>query len=172
MKFPFFSSLLYLASCAFGTTSSRDVNQFVYSFNKGYPAAHQLRFQGVGLSYPKDKLLLLDLAYYYSKPTSIDEARIMMVELMEKLKQAINSDKSISSILSPSYFTESQLEISLRFVDSNGDHFKQEQGSLALANCVNGTIFYDYYKDQYTFATALKEPYAEAYEKVYGKKLE
>lgn len=162
---------LALTSCSYGTTSSSEVNTFVRNFNKKLPQKHNLRFGGVGVSYPDDKLLEIDLSYTGCFSADIDKARQLVVELMEAARTQINEDRSMKQIIDPSPFPTEQITLSIGFIDKNGGSLlRQESGSLAVSNVVRGIVRYKIKQDEYSFKEIYKEPYSEAYEKVMGQK--
>lgn len=171
MKKTLASIVLFMTSCSYGSTSSSEVNSFVRNFNKSFPKQHNLTFGGVGLSYPDEKLLKIDLTYSACYPADINQARVLIVQLMETTLKQINSDPKLNKVLSSFPFTVNEVIVKISFMDANGDFLNTDSKSLALVSVIKGKVYFSVNDNPYTFTDVLVEPYAEAYEKVMGRKL-
>jgi hypothetical protein len=99
----------------------------------------------------------------YKKLTK-EEARILMVEIVELFLHNINKTKSVSHYLSDNPFTYKNLEFTvIAFNPDGSDVYQPDIGLVSLTR--RGTITYVTYKPgtKSEYASEIEEPYEEAY---------
>jgi hypothetical protein len=108
-----------------------------------------------------DDVELVDLSYHVRRHATIDEARQLYVEAVEKYLNLINSDEKIRPFLRNYPFTINNLEFDIGFVDQNGRY--QKDVAFMLYSKRKGKIIYceDDPKEG-LFNTIYEEPYEEA----------
>ena len=117
----------------------------------------------------REDLKLFNFTFTSYKKMGVDEARILYVSLVEEFLQAANNDESVRPYLHNYPFTRDNLCMMLNFRDPK--NFRRIcQPDLSLVIIGSGNIIYFSWDASETHCIeVLREPYFEAYEKVYGK---
>ena len=93
---------------------------------------------------------------------SIEEARQLLVTLVEEIYMNVNNDECIRPYLDSYPFERNKLMIAINFTDESGRFIKNQQ--LASVNLNGYNIFYSTYSHESGFKTIYKETYEEALE--------
>ncbi|MDN3506549.1 MAG: hypothetical protein P0S96_04905 [Simkaniaceae bacterium] len=99
---------------------------------------------------------------------SIEDARALEVNCIERLCEMINSNKKIRSYLEEFPFTNERVSIMICFSKEGFKCFPPEESISLVMSCRENLIYDITFNDQRPYQTVLREPYREAYEKVKG----
>ena len=112
-----------------------------------------------------DDIEKFELTYqYYAKSISLDEARNMIITKAEALF-ALTNTESAKPYLRYYPYDQEHVLLGVTFVDEKGN--KLGSGQLTCVMLAKGTIFFESFVNG-QFKDLFTEPYAEAYQKVYG----
>jgi hypothetical protein len=163
----FILSVLFVG-CAFGSTSSNEVNRFLEKFSQRLQASQGLTFKGVGLSFPDNHLNLIDVGFRYERCVDLSTARKLVVEVTEEFVSAYRTDPSLAKYLPIVQNSREGVIVRLSFErDCDTDSHKV---AFAFFNR-NRIIYYRAVNKAGGLEEIFVEPYPEAYEKVMGTPL-
>jgi len=125
---------------------------------------------GTGGGEKEGKSWLKCVSFQLYKKITKDEARILMVEMVEIFLRNINKNKIIIPYLYNHPFTYKNLELSVFILDKDGsDIFHPHLGLISLTE--SGTVNFVSYEPgpMCDYATDIEEPYEETYKIVMKK---
>lgn len=162
------STVLIVSSCYivkiesnYSTHLNRITNKFIREMNKDYG----LTCSGIGGSTTRTiKKLYINFFCYEKK--SIEAARKLEVDCVERLCGMINSNKKIRAYLEEWPFSEDRVGILISFCRKDLTNFLPEESISLIMNCRKKLIYKIEFDDQRPNQTVFEEPYREAYEKV------
>lgn len=106
----------------------------------------------------------VSLHFYYYHPTTIDEARNLLLEITEDLISSFNSNEEIRPYLANYPFNQNNLEISISFTQKSNVY--QDPPSLSLASAEDSILSYDRHDPEKSkLITIFQETYEEAQQK-------
>ena len=110
----------------------------------------------------------VSLKFYCHEKKSIEEARELEIDSVERFCEMINSHKKIRPHLEEFPFTNERVGITVCFRNKDSKKFPPEE-SISLVMSCREKIFYDVeFNDHRPNQTLLEENYSEAYVKVKG----
>lgn len=103
------------------------------------------------------------IAFKINRKLTIEEARILIIEIVELLLNNINNNTEINHFLYNNPFTYKNIETVVYIYDKGSDTFHPNIGLVSLTR--RGTINFVTYEPntEYEYATDVEEPYEEAY---------
>lgn len=159
--------LFLLSLLSYQSPAQREVHRFSNEFCNKMRQKYHVSCSGYG---SKMKYNIIDIPFTSFDRLSIDEARILYVNIMEQLLNDINHDVDIRPYLQSYPFTIEGPRLRINFQDrlTRDSIEKPFVESMSLSN---GKINYmGLEKQKYDhFISLHKESYSEAYEKVYGR---
>ena len=142
--------------------------EIVSAFAKQVKKEYGLDCGGYGgeMPYDVEKIIVKLCAF---RRATIEEARILEVELTEKLTQAINAHEKIRPFLREYPFPTSRTQVGIAFYDRKGR--RPIDGSVSYASQVKGRIYYgaEDPQNRSLLIDLSDEPYTEARKIVLGK---
>ncbi len=99
---------------------------------------------------------------------SIEDARKLEIESVERFCEMINSHKKIRPHLEEFPFPSERMEIMICFCKEDLTNFPPEESISLVMSCREKLIYKMEFNDHRPDQTVLREPYSEAYEKVWG----
>jgi hypothetical protein len=149
-------SLLAMTSCAIPQVDP--VTKTVMNQNTNLQKKYHLKHFGFGTIGPGNKVYILENDYYYT--ASVDEARLLLVNYVENLKNSLNHDfmsQGLHSTIDEHFFS-----VSIGFKDSQGKRIYKE-GQTALIALNKGMVSYNHLLDERSgYQTFYQETYQEA----------
>jgi len=147
------------------THLNRITTKFIREMNKEYG----LSCSGIGGSLAGN-IKEVSMNFFCYEKKSIEEARKLEIDCVERLCEMINSNKKIRPHLEEFPFPKGRVGILISFCKEGAKYFPPEE-SISLVMSSREKLFYmvvfnDFRPDQ----TVLEEPYSEAYEKVKGSR--
>jgi len=151
------------------------VNQIVNTFANEMKEKYGLRCRGSGGSMPYNVEKISVVFTIKQKPT-LDEARIIQVNAVERLIELVNNHEKIRPYLAEYPFNSSRIKISISFKDKNW--LRHIDGTVTYVFMARNKIFFERAEktveetlsgkkyDDYNLITLLEEPYELALEKV------
>jgi len=101
---------------------------------------------------------------------SIEEARKLELECVERFCEMINSHKKIRPHLEEFPFTNKRVGIMICFCKEDLKHFPSEESISLVMSCREKLYYMVVYNDLRPDQTVLEETYSEAYAKVNGQR--
>ncbi len=150
------------------------VDQVVNTFATEMREKYGLRCCGSGGSMPYN-VETISVIFTVLKKTTLEEARIIEVNAVERLRELVNNHEKIRPYLAEYPFTPSRADVSISFNDKNGHH---TDGTITYVFMAKNKIFFDKAEkvtrkklssetyETNKLITLLKEPYEVALEKV------
>jgi len=151
------------------------VNQIVNTFASEMKEKYGLRCCGSGGSMPYNVEEISVIFYSIKKPT-LEEARILEVNLVERLIELVNNHEKIRPYLAEYPFASNRAEVSISFYSKDG--LRHTDGNVTRVSLIRGKLFFRKAEktveetlsgkkyDDYNLITLLEEPYELALEKV------
>jgi len=150
------------------------VHEIMRVFANEMQEKYGLRCCGGGGSMPYN-VETISVIFTVLKKTTLEEARIIEVNAVERLRELVNNHEKIRPYLAEYPFTPSRADVSISFNDKNGHH---TDGTITYVFMAKNKIFFDkaekvirkklsgetYEADN--LITLLEEPYEVALEKV------
>jgi len=112
----------------------------------------------------------VSLKFNCHEKKSIEEARILEVDCIERFCEMINSHKKIRLHLEEFPFTNERVGIMICFCKEGFKYFPPEESISLVMSCREKLIYDIAFNDHRSYQTVLREPYSEAYEKVKGQR--
>jgi hypothetical protein len=153
-----FFSLLAMTSCVLPQVDP--ITKSVMNQNKNLQAKYHLKPSGFGTIGPGTKAYILEHDYYHE--LSINEARALLVNYVEDLKNSLNSDFASQALHSP--IDEHFLSVSIGFKDTQG-RIVREAGKPALISLNKGMVAFAKLSENspsINYETFQRESYREA----------
>jgi hypothetical protein len=127
---------------------------------------HQMQFIGNSAEMPDNDIRSLGLIFQITRPLSKDEARLILIDCVQEILNAINSNEEIRPYLNSYPFTPKNVEITIFIKDSQArDLFDPDlgvvhayKGKLDYITYVKGNKFYKHQSET-------EETYEEALER-------
>jgi len=151
------------------------VDQVVNTFANEMREKYGLRCCGGGGSMPYNVETII-VKFILLKKTTLEEARVIEVNAVERLIELVNNHEKIRPHLAEYPFNSSRIKISISFNDKSGLHYTD--GSITYVSLIKNKIFFDKAEkvtrkklsgetyETNKLITLLKEPYEVALEKV------
>jgi len=173
--------LPFIVSCNIETSESKrapyieHVHEIIRVFAAEMKEKYGLRCCGSGGSMPYN-VEKISVIFTILKKVTLEEARIIEVNAVEKLIDLVNGYEKIRPYLAEYPFNSSRIKISISFNDKSGLH--HTDGNITYVSLIKNKIFFDraekttsktlYGKtyDDFNLITLLEESYEEALEKV------
>lgn len=158
----FFSFLMLLfSSCSSRNPEIYEVGKAVDSFIDDLKKKENVSVFGRGGGFMYD-IEEIDLDFIMQKKVNIDQARKIIVSMVESLLVKINAKKSIRPYLRNYPFTYKNLNISLDFYDSNGK--PEKPPNIYSVHLAYGFLDFSIHGfiDKFSRKEILREPYEES----------
>jgi len=151
------------------------VHEIMRVFANEMREKYGLRCCGGGGSMPYNVETII-VKFILLKKTTLEEARVIEVNAVERLIELVNNHEKIRPHLAEYPFNSSRIKISISFNDKSGLHYTD--GSITYVSLIKNKIFFDKAEkvtrkklsgetyETNKLITLLKEPYEVALEKV------
>jgi len=143
------------------------VNRVTKRFIREMEKEHGYTCFSVGGSFPNN-IKEISVKFYCYEKKSIEEARKLEVECVERFCEIINSYKKIRPYLEEFPFPSEKVGVVICFCQKDLTRFSPEESISLITNCREKLYYTIIFNDQRPNQTILEEPYSEAYEKVKG----
>lgn len=121
MNYLLFIFILFLSSCtSLRSPHAREADRVVDCFLKDLKKKEEFSVFAYGGAFMYD-VEEIDLSLFIKKCVNLEEARILLVSVVESLLAKINTDPGIRPYLHNYPFTDKDLVIFIHLVDENGD---------------------------------------------------
>ena len=169
--------LLILSSCASTAVEMSDLAKASCNLHEKVSLVvsnyKKLRFVTTGI-YRSDDGTIKTLTYRFqiNQPLTLEEARILIIELAEKILKAVNTDTFSRPWLTTFPFNYDSLDVGVYIHDHDGDFLNHPD--LCLVKIVKKNINYITQKSGFIPKSieTTEEPFEEVYLKVKGKKFD
>jgi len=108
----------------------------------------------------------ISIKFYCHEKKSIENARKLEIECVERFCEMINSHEKIRPHLEEFPFTNERVEIMICFCKKDLKKFPPEESISLVMSCREKLYYMVVFNDHRPDQTVLEEPYSEAYEKV------
>lgn len=122
------------------SSKEREINFIIYNFAEEMCKKYQLYCVGEGGNL-NDGIHNIDVIFKAYRRLSLDEARMLEVNVIERLLELINHNEKIRPYLSEYPFTVSRVMVSISVEMPNGD--RPIDGSIAYIFTAKNKIFFD-----------------------------
>ena len=112
----------------------------------------------------------VSVKFYCYEKKSIEEARNLEIDCVERFCELINFHKKIRPHLEEFPFPSERVEIMICFCKKDLKKFPPEESISSVMSCREKLIYKVIFNDHRPNQTVLREPYSEAYEKVKGSR--
>jgi len=147
------------------THLNRITNKFIREMNKEYG----LSCSGIGGSLAGN-IKEISMNFFCYEKKSIEEARKLEVDCVERLCEMINSNKKIRPHLEECPFPKGRVGILISFCKEDAKYFPPEESISLVMSSKEKLVYKLVFNDHRPNQTVLREPYSEAYEKVKGQR--
>lgn len=135
---------------------------FMGDFAKKQQLENGLSVYGVGNSMPDEKIQKLTMYFVAQRRLKVEEARILYINVTQKMLNQINDDVGLRFCLDHYPFTVDDLDISLAFENETGrDVDPPYIAYVAMTRGIIRYVFYDANTDRF-FKERITENYEEA----------
>ena len=141
------------------------VDQISKKFVKEMKKEHDLICVGSGGSMPHN-VKRITFLLRSNRRVSIEEARLLETQCVERLRELINSHNKIRPFLAAYPCSSEMADVRISFYDERGEKFSQEKGLCYVTN-IKGKIIYGVWNEEANrFIDCFEEPDEEALRKV------
>ena len=138
-------------------------DEVMYSYSKKMKKEKDLHAFGMGGELMTN-VKVLTLKYLSDRKTTVDEARLLVVDCVEGLLKDVNNHKGIRPYLNDYPFTAKNLEFGIIFMDDNGDFIEGDK-VLGSVSMIKDQI---YYREGIPKTNRFKKVHEETYEEALG----
>ena len=160
--------VMMLTCCQPTAPHIKEAGRIMGRFCKRAEKQYNLSCYGSGGSLMGD-IQTFDLTFQSYEKINVEKAREKYVRIMEDFLEQTNQDEGVRPYLHQYPLPIEGFELGLIFGEKTSDEFV-EQPYVAIVFLGKGYVYYESWnREKDCFENLLKEPYSEAYEKVFHK---
>lgn len=151
--------LIFISACGvtYDTPRAKESYRIMNAFTSQMYKEKGFRVLGIGSAMP-DCVRQLIIHFTSNQKVDISQARILLIDLIDKFLAKVNEDMEIQQYLLNYPFNENNLEMSITFCE-NGDSIPPPH--IAIVMILDGRICYSINTDN-QYETVFRETYQEA----------